>query len=91
VHLDLWILINIGLGILSSVCGFAYHRRVGGWMSLYGALLAAWIAVLYIIRAFFVPSLVTHGVWGEWLLRPTFTAMLVLLTAKAVAGYKRTL
>ena len=83
------ILLNIVLGGILSLASLYYYWRVRTWIALASAFVGGWISLTYIARIFWVPVPIDHGAWGSWMVRPAFTGVLILMTAKAVAGFKR--
>lgn len=87
--MDIVILLNIALGGILALASLYYYWRVRTWIALASFIVGAWISLTYITRIFWVPDPIDHGVWGNYMVRPAFTVTLILMTAKAVAGYKR--
>lgn len=83
---------NAMLGILLAVASLYYCRQLGykaNWRVTGAVAVGLWVAFVYLTRLFLVPDVISHGVWGNWLVRPAFTFILILMTAKAVASAKR--
>ena len=87
--MDIVILLNIGLGSILCLASIYYYWRVRTWIALASAIVGGGIALTYIARIFWVPVPIPHGEWGEHMVRPAFTGTLILMAAKAVAGFKR--
>ena len=87
--MDIVILLNIVLGGILALASLYYYWRIRTWIALGSFFVGAWIALTYITRIFWVPEPINHADWGAWMVRPAFTMTLILMTAKAVAGYKR--
>jgi len=89
--MDIVVWLNVLLGLLLTVASLYYCRRLGqsNWRSVGAIVVGCWVTVAYLIRLFFVPELMSHGVWGNWMVRPAFTFILIIMTAKAVASAKR--
>ena len=87
--MDIVILLNIVLGCILALASLYYYWRVRTWIALASCFVGVWISLTYITRIFWVPIPIDHGTWGNWMVRPAFTITLILMTAKAVAGFKR--
>lgn len=88
----LLVVTNVALGLLLAVASLYYCRRLGyksNWRVSGAIVVGLWVALVYLTRLFLVPEVISHGVWGNWLVRPSFTFILILMTAKAVASAKR--
>lgn len=81
---------NIALGFILAISSAYYKRKVGGsWRTTGACLVGIWISFTYLARVFLVPEFISHGFWGNWMVRPAFTLILILMTAKAVYAVKR--
>lgn len=87
--MDIVILLNIFLGSVLCLSSVYYYLKIRTWIALASALVGGWIAITYLSRVYLVPEYISHGFWGVWMVRPAFTLTLILMSAKAVAGYRR--
>lgn len=90
--MDMVVVLNAGLGLLLAGASLYYCKTLGyktNWRVTGAIVVGFWIAFVYLARLFLVPDVISHGVWGVWLVRPAFTFILILMTAKAVASAKR--
>lgn len=87
--MDVFILLNIFLGACLATCSFVYWKKIGGWLPFWQILIGLGVAGIYLVRLFLVPTVVTHSEFGFYLVRPAFTGILIVFTAKGLAAAKR--
>jgi hypothetical protein len=82
-------MLNIFLGIVLAIFSFYYWSKVGGWRAFIAGLIGLYVAGIYLFRGWGIPEVLSHEQFGVFFVRSGFTAILILMTAKAVAAGKR--